>query len=226
MDLREVFIKPLPEYLLPHSFWEYLVDLGSPIPAAEREDILRAVRGFVRSYAYLIQHRADYLVVTHEDRFGLVPSGISYPALVSFLWHFGNLLDADFASRYEFGAPPDAAQLLRPRPPPADELLQPVRSVRPLLRPVLRVTPVRLRHLPRPGRYAGRPSCGLGGSSTPPPTHGIAAAQMHSRHSGSSVVVLLLYSRPRQVFASCSADDGRRSTLQPFDCHLHTLQWR
>ena len=101
---ERVFIKPLPEYLLSHAFWDYyLVSTNSPIPPPDREAILKAARGFLRSYAFLIQHKADYLLATHDDRFGLVPKTTSFPDLVEFLRCFKNIPDAEVSPRYAFG---------------------------------------------------------------------------------------------------------------------------
>jgi hypothetical protein len=46
-----VYIKPLPPYLLSHSFWNEHLDPVSPHRAA--------ALGFVRSYARLIRHHSD-----------------------------------------------------------------------------------------------------------------------------------------------------------------------
>jgi hypothetical protein len=65
--------------------------------------MLKAARGFLRSYAFLIQHKADYLLATHDDRFGLVPKSISFPDLVEFLRCFKTIPDAEVSPRYAFG---------------------------------------------------------------------------------------------------------------------------
>ncbi|SPO03519.1 uncharacterized protein DNG_06202 [Cephalotrichum gorgonifer] len=99
-----VFIKPLPEYLLSHAFWDYyLVDKASPIPLADREAILRAAKGFLRSYAFLIKSNADYLLATHDDSLGLVPKSISFPQLVGFLRCFKDIPDREVSPRYGYG---------------------------------------------------------------------------------------------------------------------------
>jgi hypothetical protein len=83
---ERVFIKPLPEYLLSHAFWDYfLVSSTSPIPSPDRKALFRAACGFLRSYAFLIQHKSDYLLAIQDDKLGLVPKSISFPNLVEFL---------------------------------------------------------------------------------------------------------------------------------------------
>ncbi|KAL0932823.1 uncharacterized protein CTRU02_211786 [Colletotrichum truncatum] len=101
---ERVFVKPLPEYLLSHAFWDYyLVGRDSPISASDREAILRAAKGFLRSYAFLIRHKADYLLATHEDNLELVPKSISFSSLVEFLRCFEGISDAEVSPRYMYG---------------------------------------------------------------------------------------------------------------------------
>ncbi|KAL7896965.1 hypothetical protein HDV63DRAFT_82711 [Trichoderma sp. SZMC 28014] len=101
---EKVFIKPLPEYLLSHAFWNYfLVNPNSPIPSPERRAIFRAACGFLRSYAFLIQHKSDYLLAVHDDSLGLVPKSISFPKLVEFLRCFKSIPDTEVSHRYLYG---------------------------------------------------------------------------------------------------------------------------
>ncbi|KAM0513508.1 hypothetical protein ACHAPE_007770 [Trichoderma viride] len=101
---ERVFIKPLPEYLLSHAFWDYfLVNPSSPIPALERKAIFRAACGFLRSYAFLIQHKSDYLLAIQEDKLGLIPKSISFSNLVEFLRCFKSIPDTEVSHRYLYG---------------------------------------------------------------------------------------------------------------------------
>ncbi|KAH6999287.1 hypothetical protein EDB80DRAFT_765896 [Ilyonectria destructans] len=99
-----VFIKPLPEYVLSYAFWDYyLVSDNSPIPPPDRLALLKAARGFLRSYAFLIQHEADYLLATHDNRLGLVPKSVTFHDLVEFLRYFKAIPDTEVSPRYAFG---------------------------------------------------------------------------------------------------------------------------
>ncbi|KAM0473863.1 hypothetical protein ACHAPX_007911 [Trichoderma viride] len=101
---ERVFIKPLPEYLLSHAFWDYyLVNTSSPIPAPERKAIFKAACGFLRSYAFLIQHKSDHLLAIQEDKLGLIPKSISFSNLVEFLRCFKSIPDTQVSRRYLYG---------------------------------------------------------------------------------------------------------------------------
>ncbi|EXJ92395.1 hypothetical protein A1O3_00945 [Capronia epimyces CBS 606.96] len=78
----------------------YLVSPESPIAPTDIDALLKAARGFLRSYAFLIQHKADYLIATHDDRLGLVPRSITFPDLVEFLRYFRDIPDQQVSPRY------------------------------------------------------------------------------------------------------------------------------
>ncbi|VTO87250.1 unnamed protein product [Fusarium graminearum] len=97
-----VFLKPLPEYLFSHAFWEYyLVSSHSPIEAPFRQMLLKAMCGFLRTYSYLIQHKSDFVMATGDD-LQLIPKCISYAQFVNFM---NNCLieDSSTSPRYQFG---------------------------------------------------------------------------------------------------------------------------
>ncbi|KAI9892826.1 MAG: hypothetical protein M1814_000985 [Vezdaea aestivalis] len=95
-----VFIKPLPEYLLSHAFWDYfIIPKGSPM---QEGSMLRAVCGFVRSYLYLIRHASDFALATKENH-RLIPRGIEYPEFVRFMRGFESITDEDVTPRWHFG---------------------------------------------------------------------------------------------------------------------------
>ncbi len=97
-----VFVKPLPEYLLSHAFWEhYLVSTQSPIDASTRNDLVRAARGFLRSYASLVQHKSDFYLATQETA-RLIPEGITFPDFIDFIAQC-NVSDELVSPRYRFG---------------------------------------------------------------------------------------------------------------------------
>ncbi|OTA62399.1 hypothetical protein K449DRAFT_382390 [Hypoxylon sp. EC38] len=98
-----VFVKPLPKYLLSYAFWKhYLVSAKSPIQQVHREELLQAALGFLRSYAYLIQHESDFRLATKEEKTRLIPEGVSYADFAAFIVRFK--VDDKFVSpRYQVG---------------------------------------------------------------------------------------------------------------------------
>ncbi|KAL8414948.1 hypothetical protein RB594_005958 [Gaeumannomyces avenae] len=119
-----VFVKPLPEYLLSHAFWEhYLFSDRSPLrDPARRRELRRAARGFLRSYAFLIRHPSDFALATGAVDGGasLIPRKVRYADFLRFVDKFLPMrvgaapddknsfddedADADLISRrYQFG---------------------------------------------------------------------------------------------------------------------------
>jgi len=107
-----VYLKPLPHYLLSHSFWNEHLGPGSP----HRGEAL----GFVRSYARLIRHHSDFvlgqearLIPLSSPSSDLSPSAhlqppeptgeLTYTAFSTFLRHFSDIPDADVSPRWRFG---------------------------------------------------------------------------------------------------------------------------
>jgi hypothetical protein len=122
-----VYIKPLPQYLLSHSFWEQNLAPGS----VHRGKAL----GFVRSYERLIRYRSDFLLAKEAQIIPSSPSpsslqlgqqpqqepgqqpqhelgqqpqqqstdDISYATFAAFIRYFSNIADADVSPRWHFG---------------------------------------------------------------------------------------------------------------------------
>lgn len=97
----QIFIKPIPEYLLSHAVWEfYLTSEGSPVK--DREKILRAVCGFMRSYGYLVRHASDFALATKEEH-RLIPERITYSEFIRFIKGFENIRDENVSPRWGYG---------------------------------------------------------------------------------------------------------------------------
>lgn len=97
-----VFVKPLPKYLLSHAFWQhYLVSAHSPIAEPMREQLAQAARGFLRSYAYLVQHKSDFVLATQEET-RLIPEGITFTDFIRFIARC-RVSDKHVSPRYHFG---------------------------------------------------------------------------------------------------------------------------
>ncbi|KAI1118688.1 hypothetical protein F5Y14DRAFT_399401 [Nemania sp. NC0429] len=113
-----VYIKPLPQYLLSHSFWKEHLAPGSE----HRGEAL----GFMRSYERLIRHPSDF-ELAREAR--LIPSSslsssasptptssrqqqqpqlqpkdeLTYTAFAAFIRYFSDVADDDVSDRWHFG---------------------------------------------------------------------------------------------------------------------------
>lgn len=92
---REIFLKPLPDYLLCHSFWERHL----------RDPTLHAsATGLLLTYAWLIQHRSDFAIARETT---LLPGGFDYLAWTTFMTKVIGSTDlqtmANVDRRYKFG---------------------------------------------------------------------------------------------------------------------------
>ena len=97
-----IFVKPLPKYLLSHTFWtKYLLDVASPL-GRRRSEVTRAALGYIRTYNHLIRHESDFVIAQREE-LRLVPQSISYGKFCAFTAHFGNIRDSDVSARYSYG---------------------------------------------------------------------------------------------------------------------------
>ncbi|KAF4451543.1 hypothetical protein F53441_5500 [Fusarium austroafricanum] len=104
---NRIFIKPLPVYLLSRPFWDYyLLSNSSPIESSMRQDLIKAVNGFLRSYFYLVQHESDF-VVAQDEKARLIPKGISYEDFARFTQLVHDRIDDDHVSRrFHYGELP------------------------------------------------------------------------------------------------------------------------
>lgn len=101
----QIYIKPIPKYLLSHAFWEfYLISKDSPIPEPKRQAITDASLGFLRSYFYLIQHKSDFLLAM-DARLRLLPKDVSHSGFIKFIAAFekDQIDDTRVSPRYQFG---------------------------------------------------------------------------------------------------------------------------
>lgn len=88
---NRIFIKPIPQYLLSHSFWT--LHLSRHHAAARK-----AAFGFLRSYLYLIRHESDFRIAQKE---GLIPDVFTtLEDFSSFTGHFKLVPDTDVSPRF------------------------------------------------------------------------------------------------------------------------------
>lgn len=94
-----IFVKPLPKYLLSHSFWtKYLIDASSPLGKRRRE-VLRAAFGYLRTYDNLIRHESDFSIAQREE-LRLIPPSVSYAQFCAFTSGFDKITDSEVSARY------------------------------------------------------------------------------------------------------------------------------
>ena len=95
----QIFIKPVPKYLLSHAFWQYLTT---------QPDVLqRSVIGFVRTYSHLIRYESDFRIATREE-YGLIPDDdgegrITWERFARFIEWFDKVGDERVNPRYCYG---------------------------------------------------------------------------------------------------------------------------
>ncbi|KAJ6258602.1 hypothetical protein Dda_6649 [Drechslerella dactyloides] len=98
----QVFIKPLPAYLLSHAFWfGYLISEESPL-GSRRHDIRRAALGYIRTYRHLIKYESDF-EIAQESAARLIPAEISWPQFCAFVSKFDEISDTEVSGRYNYG---------------------------------------------------------------------------------------------------------------------------
>ncbi|KAI0844595.1 hypothetical protein F5Y00DRAFT_273922 [Daldinia vernicosa] len=89
-----IFIKPLSPELLSYDFWEeHLKPSSTCRPAA---------LGFIRSYAYLVRHRSDFIIAREEN---LIPASetMTYGDFSRFIDKFRDIPDTVVSPRWRFG---------------------------------------------------------------------------------------------------------------------------
>ena len=97
-----IFVKPLPAYLLSHTFWQlYLCRATSPL-RNERQHVAKAALGLLRSYCRLIEHESDLRIAQRED-LQLVPKAVTWEQFCQFSASFSQIEDTDVAPRYQYG---------------------------------------------------------------------------------------------------------------------------
>ncbi|KAM5527057.1 hypothetical protein FOXYSP1_20569 [Fusarium oxysporum f. sp. phaseoli] len=112
---KRIFIKPIPLCLLNHDFWKHFLRsnlsttsrpssaTGSNVVAEQSSasgPYRAAALGFLRSYAFLIQHRSD-LGLAKEHH--LIPKDVDWVQWSKFIAGFRKLTDNDVAKRYRYG---------------------------------------------------------------------------------------------------------------------------
>lgn len=97
-----VFIKPIPTYLMSHSFWaDYLLNESSPL-GSSRKAICEASLGFLRSYYHLILHESDFDIACNQE-LRLLPPDVTWDQFCDFSKRFKDIEDCHVWRRYHYG---------------------------------------------------------------------------------------------------------------------------
>jgi hypothetical protein len=97
---ERIFIKPIPAYFYEPVVWEYLRQ-----PGQDREQLLKACLGFMRSWSFLVQYEIDYDLACSKKLIPKKPDGSfpTYEEFCDFIGNFANLADELVNRRYTFG---------------------------------------------------------------------------------------------------------------------------
>ena len=107
----QIFIKPLPLYLMSHDFWEkYLLPMAGfdqksqdtlyPERYEQKRNLAKAALGYLRTYRYLIQHQSDFDIAVSER---LIPASLTFESFCDFSSRFEAIKDSEVAPRYQYG---------------------------------------------------------------------------------------------------------------------------
>jgi hypothetical protein len=100
---NQIFVKPLPKYLLSHAFWHYyLTSARSPLPHPLRADAIKAALGFIRTYSYLIRHETDFRLAQREE-YCLIPADVTWTRFARFIAAFESIDNELVSPRYAYG---------------------------------------------------------------------------------------------------------------------------
>ncbi|KAK6337891.1 hypothetical protein TWF696_001369 [Orbilia brochopaga] len=98
----QIYIKPLPAYLLSYSFWQtYLISESSPL-GTRRHAIRRSALGYIRTFLHLIKYESDF-EIAQEASARLVPAELTWERFCAFVYKFSEINDADVCGRYNYG---------------------------------------------------------------------------------------------------------------------------
>ena len=97
----KVFIKPLPRYLLSHSFWAFLFGESSiSLSTDARERLYRAAVGFVRSYIHLVRDEVDFRLAAEAH---LIPPEVTLDTFAIFMKRFRGISNDCVSPRFRYG---------------------------------------------------------------------------------------------------------------------------
>jgi hypothetical protein len=97
-----IFIKPIPRYLLSHTFWETHLDPKRDSLGDGQNKLRAAATGFLRTYRYLIRHESDFHIA-QQDHLRLIPEDVDWASFCHFTSDLAHIEDSIVSTRYCFG---------------------------------------------------------------------------------------------------------------------------
>ncbi|KAF2655411.1 hypothetical protein K491DRAFT_630048 [Lophiostoma macrostomum CBS 122681] len=110
-DVERIFIKPLPPFLLSHAFWTHFLQPTGCVTlhcnpsdgkhVIQRERIIPATLGFLRTYTHLIRYDSDFRIAQDEH---LLPQSITYIQFSDLMSSVAMAVqNVDVSGRYNYG---------------------------------------------------------------------------------------------------------------------------
>lgn len=96
-----IFIKPIPRYLLSHTFWGMFLNKSSQL-GGHQDTIRKAAMGYLRTFSYLIQHESDF-IIAQQDHLRLIPQDLEWAKFCRFVSELACIKDGDVSGRYYSG---------------------------------------------------------------------------------------------------------------------------
>lgn len=96
---NRIFIKPIPRYLLSHTFWKhYLNDPESPL-GIHRNIVRMSALGYLRTWKWLITHESDFLIAK-DVKLHLIPQDVTWDEFSAFVDQLSSIGDEEVSGRY------------------------------------------------------------------------------------------------------------------------------
>jgi len=96
---NRIFIKPIPRYLLSHTFWKhYLNHPESPL-GVHRDIVRRSALGYLRTWNWLVTHESDF-IMAKDTKPRLVPLDVTWEEFSTFVDQLSSITDEEVSARY------------------------------------------------------------------------------------------------------------------------------
>jgi hypothetical protein len=95
-----IYIKPLPKFLLSHTFWKTYFDTSIKEVANDQIRVRKAALGYLRTWFYLIKYESDFRIALELD---LIPKDTLWVEFCDFTSEFEDIQQSDVHPRYAYG---------------------------------------------------------------------------------------------------------------------------
>ena len=97
-----VFVKPLPRYILSHTFWQRFLACDGTGDAQHDRRVRQAILGYLRTYRHLVRYESDFRIA-QEPNLQLLPSDVTWEQFCHFRADLASISDRDVSTRYRYG---------------------------------------------------------------------------------------------------------------------------